>query len=124
VPDHDIETIKNDLHSAFDRMIENIQAARDAIDTPELFPAPATERALADPLYPRFRRSIQPMNRSTINNSDEVYLGAEIDGNHSYLLEGRALDSRHWRGETPVEGPPRPAVRVTWGRSHVTCCFY
>jgi hypothetical protein len=123
----DIETTKAELRDAFDRMIENLQAARDAIDTPGLYPAPATERnlaegyryvlgfllgsierALADPLYPRFRRSIQPMNRSTIDNSDAVYLGAEIDGNHSYVVRGRALDSRHWRGETPVEGPRAP----------------
>jgi hypothetical protein len=127
MPDKDIEAIKRDLHDAFDRMIEDFRAARDAIDTPELYPPPATERnlaegyryvlgfllgsierALADPLYPRFRRSIQPMNRSTIDNSDAVYLGAEIDGNYSYVVRGRALDSRHWRGAPPVEGPRAP----------------
>ena len=125
--DSTIETVKGELRAAFDRMIENLQQARDAIDSPELFPAPATERnlaegyryvlgfmlgsierAMADPLYPRFRRSIQPMNRSTIDNSDAVYLGAEIDGNQSYLVRGRGLDSRHWRGETPVTGPRAP----------------
>lgn len=125
--DNDLDVIKQELKSAFDGMIENLQAARDAIDSPELFPAPATERnlaegyryvlgfllgsierSLADPLYPRFRRSIQPMNRSTIDNSDAVYLGAEIDGNHSYLIRGRALDSRHWRGEPPVGGRRAP----------------
>jgi hypothetical protein len=122
-----VETIKAELHSAFNRLIANFQAARDAIDTPELFPVPATERnlsegyryvlgfmlggierALADPLYPRFRRAIQPMNRSTIDNSDAVYLATEIDGNHSYRIRGRALDSRHWRGETPVDGRRAP----------------
>ena len=105
MPDKDIEAIKRELHDAFDRMIEDLRAARDAIDSPELYPPPATERnlaegyryvlgfllgsierALADPLYPRFRRSIQPMNRSTIDNSDAVYLGAEIDGNYSYVV--------------------------------------
>lgn len=125
--DNNIEMTRRELHDAFDRMIDNIKAARDAIDQPELFPAPATERnlaegyryvlglllggierSLADPLYPRFRRSIQPMNRSTIDNSDAVYLGAEIDGNYSYIIRGRALDSRHWRGEVPVEGPRAP----------------
>ena len=114
----DIEAVKSELRTAFDRMIDNLQAARDAIDTPELYPAPATERnlaegyryvlgfllgsierSLADPLFPRFRRAIQPMNRSTIDNSDAVYLSTEIDGNHSYRIRGRALDSRHWRGE-------------------------
>ena len=127
MPDNDIDAIKRDLHDGFDRMIENLQAARDAIDTPELFPAPATERnlaegyryvlgfllgsierALSDPLYPRFRRAIQPMNRSTIDNSDAVYLGAEIDGNYSYTIRCKGLDSRHWRGEAPVEGLRAP----------------
>lgn len=123
----DINLVKDELRGAFDQMIENLQNARDAIDTPELYPAPATERnlaegyryllgfllgsierSLADPLYPRFRRSIQPMNRSTIDNSDAVYLGAEIDGNHSYRIRGRALDSRHWRSRDPVAGPRAP----------------
>ena len=127
MPDNDIDAIKRDLHDSFDRMIQNLQAARDAIDTPELFPAPATERNLAegyryvlgfllgsierslsDPLYPRFRRAIQPANRSTIDNSDAVYLGAEIDGNYSYTIRGKGLDSRHWRGEAPVEGLRAP----------------
>jgi len=127
MPDNDIETTKRDLRDAFDRMIENLQAARDAIDSPGLFPPPATERnlaegyryvlgfllgslerALSDPLYPRFRRAIQPMNRSTIDNSDAVYLAAEIDGNHTYIVRGRALDSRHWRGEPPCSGPRAP----------------
>lgn len=125
--DNDIEATKSALRGAFDRMIDNLQAARDAIDTPDLYPAPTTERnlaegyryvlgfllgsierSLADPLYPRFRRSIQPMNRSTIDNSDAVYLGAEIDGNYSYRVRGRGLDSRHWRNEAPVQGPRAP----------------
>lgn len=123
----DITEVKLDLKSAFDRMIDNLQAARDAIDDPSLYPAPATarnlaegyryvlgfllgsiERSLADPLYPRFRRAIQPMNRSTIDNSDAVYLAAEIDGNVSYRIRGRARDSRHWRGATPVQGLRAP----------------
>ncbi|MAT91151.1 MAG: hypothetical protein CME59_00970 [Halioglobus sp.] len=119
--------MKTELRGAFDRMIENIYAARDAIDNPELFPVPASERnlaegyryvlgfllaaierSLADPLYPRFRRAIQPMNRSTIDNSDAVYLATEIDGNHSYVVRGKALDSRHWRGQPPLDGPRAP----------------
>ena len=127
MPDNDIDAIKRDLHDSFDRMIDNLQAARDAIDTPELFPAPATERnlaegyryvlgfllgsierALSDPLYPRFRRAIQPTNRSTIDNSDAVYLGAEIDGNYSYTIRGKGLDSRHWRGEASAAGLRAP----------------
>ena len=42
----DIEALKGELREAFDRMIGDIQAARDAIDSPELHPAPATERRL------------------------------------------------------------------------------
>ena len=125
--DTDTEQVKSELRDAFDRMIANLQSARDAIDTPELYPAPPTERnlaegyryvlgfllgsierSLADPMYPRFRRSIQPMNRSTIDNSDAVYLGAEIDGNHSYILRGKARDTRHWRGDAPAAGPRAP----------------
>jgi hypothetical protein len=98
-------------------MIAQLQAARDVIDTPELYPVPADdrnlaegyryllgfilggiERALDDPMYPRFKRSVQPMNRSTIDNADAVYLAAEIEGNHSYRIRGKAGDSRHWRG--------------------------
>lgn len=125
--ENEMETVKAELRSAFDRLIENFQAARDGIDQPELFPVPVTERnlsegyryvlgfmlggierALADPLYPRFRRAIQPMNRSTIDNSDAVYLATEIDGNYAYKVRGRALDSRHWRGEKPAVGPRAP----------------
>lgn len=119
--------VQKNLRAAFDGMIEQLQAARDAIDTPELDPAPADERNLAegyryligyllgnieralhDPLYPRFMRAIQPMNRATIDNADAVYLYTEIDGNHSYRIRGRALDSRHWRGEAPATGPRAP----------------
>ena len=67
------QAVKHNLREAFDEMIATLQAARDAIDTPELFPVPADERNLAegyrylmgfllggieralnDPLYPRF----------------------------------------------------------------------
>lgn len=121
------DTAKKDLRDAFDTMIEQLQAARDAIDCPELDPVPADprnlaegyrylmgyllgslERALHDPLYPRFMRSIQPMNRATIDNADAVYLYTEIDGNYSYRIRGRGLDSRHWRGQAPVAGPRAP----------------
>jgi len=123
----DAQDVKKNLREAFDEMIEKLQAARDAIDTPELFPVPADERNLAegyrylmgfmlggieralnDPLYPRFMRAIQPMNRATIDNSDAVYLYTVIDGHHSYRIRGRALDSRHWRGESPAPGPRAP----------------
>ena len=124
---NDTETTKQQLRDAFDGMIEQFQQARDAIDSPELYPVPANdrnlaegyryvlgfmlngiERALGDPMFPRFRRAIQPMNRSTIDNSDAVYLGVEIDGNYSYRLRGKALDCRHWRGEAPAKGKTAP----------------
>ena len=119
--------VKKNLRAAFDQMIDQLQAARNAIDTPELYPAPADERnlaegyryligfllggierALSDPLYPRFMRAIQPMNRATIDNADAVYLYTEIDGNYSYRIRGKALDSRHWRGEEPASGRRAP----------------
>ena len=121
------QAVKHNLREAFDEMIATLQAARDAIDTPELFPVPADERNLAegyrylmgfllggieralnDPLYPRFMRAIQPMNRATIDNADAVYLYTEIDGHHAYRIKGRALDHRHWQGEAPVSGPRAP----------------
>lgn len=115
------------LRDSFDQLIEQLQAARDVIDTPELHPVPeddrnlaegyryllgfvlgGIERALDDPMYPRFKRSIQPMNRGTIDNADAVYLVAQIDGEHSYILRGKAADSRHWRGATAVNGRRAP----------------
>ena len=121
------QATRDALRQAFDDMIACFQEARDAIDDPALYPPPPTdrhlaegyryvlgfmlagiERALGDPLYPRFRRAIQPMNRATIDNSDAVYLGVEIDGNYSYRIRGRAADSRHWRGEPAAEGKTAP----------------
>ena len=121
------EATRAALRAAFDEMIQCFQEARDAIDTPALHPPPPTdrnlaegyryvmgfvlsgiERALADPLYPRFRRAIQPMNRATIDNADAVYLMAEIDGNHSYRIRGRAPDWRHWQGVPPAAGTTAP----------------
>ncbi len=115
------------LKAAFDEMIERLCAARDAIDTPELMPPPATarnlaegyryllgflhgsiERALEDPHHPRFRRAIQPLNKSTIDNADAVYLRAAIDGSRSYRIRGRAGDTAHWRGGAPVSGRRAP----------------
>jgi hypothetical protein len=123
----DATDVERNLRTAFDEMIARLQAARDAIDTPELYPAPADERNLAegyryligfllgsieralnDPLHPRFMRAIQPMNRATIDNADAVYLYTEIDGNFSYRIRGKALDSRHWRGERAATGRRAP----------------
>lgn len=120
-----------ELRGAFDRMITELQAARDAIDTPELYPVPTTdrnlaegyryllgflhgsiERALDDPLHPRFRRAIHPLNKSTIDNADAVYLRTEIDGEHSYRVRGWAADSRHWRGEASTGARRAPQYAI------------
>lgn len=115
------------LRQAFDAMIERLRAARDAIDTPALMPPPATgrnlaegyryllgflhgsiERALEDPHHPRFRRAIHPLNKSTIDNADAVYLRAAIDGERGYRIRGRAADSAHWRGAEAAAGRRAP----------------
>jgi len=110
------------LRSAWDDLIAELAHARDAIDDPKLWPPPATERVLAegyryllgwlhgsferafhgDPLFPQFRRAIQPINKSTIDNADALYLNAEIDGEQSYVVRGRAAEFRHWRGDAPA----------------------
>ena len=100
------------LRAAWDDMIERLQRARDAIDDPALFPPPASDRNLAegyrylmgfllsaierafhaDPDFPYFRRAIQPIDKSTIDNADAMYLAAPIDGARSYRIRGRMLD--------------------------------
>jgi len=108
-----------DLRAVWDEMLAELGRARDAIDNPRLYPPPATDRNLAegyryllgfvygsferafaeDPNFPYFRRSLQPLNRATIDNADALYLTAPIDGNATYLVTGKAQDHRHWRGE-------------------------
>ena len=107
-----------ELRAAWNELIARLEAARDAIDDPKLYPPPPTERNLAegyryllgflyggigraqgDPYFPTFRRAIEPMDKATIDNADAVYLYAPIDGNESYVVRGRAGDTRHWRGE-------------------------
>jgi hypothetical protein len=117
-----------DLRAAWDDLFAQLAAARDALDDPALHAPPASERnlaeghryllgllygtigrALGDPLFPVFRRAIEPLSKSTIDNADAVYLCAPIDGEHSYVLRCRAGDTRHWRGEPPAaEGRKAP----------------
>ena len=112
------------LRKAWDGMLEQLVDARNAIDDPKLWPPPATPRNLAEgyryvlgflygsisrclgptPEFPYFVRAIQPLNRSTIDNCDALYLMAPIDGNYSYTIRGRAADTRAWRGETAPAG--------------------
>jgi hypothetical protein len=120
-------TEKQLLREAWDEMINSLQDARDAIDQPELMPAPATDRNLAegyrylmgfvhcaverafheDPVRPHFRNALSIITRSTIDNADAIYFYAPIDGRESYLLRGKTGDSRHWRGEEAISGGPK-----------------
>ncbi len=111
------------LRAAWDELLDQLGHARDAIDQPELYPVPAEarnlaegyryllgflygaiDRALAGPEHPIIRRAIQPQDKATIDNSDAIYLSAEIDGNLTYRLTGKAHDYRHWQGEAAVAG--------------------
>jgi hypothetical protein len=111
-----------DLRAAWNELIARLEAARDAIDDPKLYPPPPTDRNLAegyryllgflyggigraldDPHFPTFRRAIEPMDKATIDNADAVYLYAPIDGNESYVVRARCGDTRHWRGEAPAK---------------------
>lgn len=112
------EDVRAYLRGAWDQMIAELGRAREAIDDPKLYPPPPTDRnlvegyryllgflygaidrALSNPDYPYFRRAIQPLDKATIDNADAIYLCAEIDGNATYSVKGKAQDHRHWRGE-------------------------
>jgi hypothetical protein len=109
--------VNAELRTAWNHLIHQLEAAREAIDDPKLYPPPPSDRNLAegyryllgylygaigrtldDPLFPSFRRAIEPLDKATIDNADAVYLYAPIDGDHSYVVRARAGDSRHWRG--------------------------
>jgi len=113
---------RKELRAAWNELIARLEAARDAIDDPKLYPPPPTDRNLAegyryllgflyggigraldDPYFPPFRRAIEPMDKATIDNADAVYLYAPIDGNETYVVRARAGDTRHWRGEAPAK---------------------
>ena len=103
----------DDLRAAWNELIASLEAARDAIDDAKLHAPPPSDRTLAegyryllgfvygsigraldDPLFPHFRRAIEPTNKSTIDNADAVYLYAPIDGAQSYLIRGRPVPGR------------------------------
>lgn len=122
--DAETEAAALELRRAWDEMLARFSEARDAIDNPALFPAPGTPRNLAEGYryvtgfiygsiarsigptaeFPYFIRQIQPLNRSTIDNSDAIYLYAPIDGNHCYTIKGRCGDTGHWRGQRAAKG--------------------
>ncbi len=113
---------QKELRAAWDEMIVSLERARDAIDHPELMPAPASERNLAegyrylmgfvhsaierafheDAAHPYFRNALSILNRATIDNADAIYFFAPIDGRASYVISGRVEDCREWRGEPPA----------------------
>jgi len=110
------------LKGAWDECMESLARARDAIDQPELMPAPGSDRNLAegyrylmgfvhsaverafheDPYFPVFRNALSATNKATIDNADAIYFMAPIDGRESYVVRGRAEDARHWRGGPPA----------------------
>ncbi len=114
---------QKDLRAAWDDLISSLESARDAVDQPELMPAPPNDRNLAegyryligfvhsaverafheDPVHPSFRNALSIVNRATIDNADAIYFYAPIDGREQTLIRGQAEDSREWRGETPPE---------------------
>lgn len=127
------QNAKAGLVAAWDDLIAALQDARDAIDQPELMPPPPNDRILAegyrylmgfvhygierafheDPVRPHFRNALSIINRSTVDNADAIYFYAPIDGRASYRLRGQAGDSRHWRGESPIDrGPKAPLYLI------------
>jgi hypothetical protein len=117
----------DELRSAWNDMMGSLEEARNAIDHPELMPAPQNPRNLAegyrylmgfahsaierafheDRDRPTFRNALSIINRATIDNSDAIYFYAPIDGSEPYLIRGRVEDSREWRGEAPAPQGPR-----------------
>jgi hypothetical protein len=113
---------QKDLRAAWDDMIASFERARDAIDQPELMPAPQSARNLAegyrylmgfvhsaverafheDPVRPTFRNALSIVNRATIDNADAIYFCAPIDGRERYVIRGQVADCRAWRGEKPA----------------------
>lgn len=104
----------DELRAAWNDMIDTLNHARDAIDSPDRHAPPASERGLAegyryllgftfsaieraffeDPAFPYFRRAIQPTDKATIDNADALYLSAAIDGARGYRVRGRFLGHR------------------------------
>ena len=135
-PDTATDQASAELRAAWDELIARLQTARDAIESPELHAPPANPRRLAegyrylagflysaversffaDPRFPYFRRAIQIIDKSTIDNADAIYLDARIDGECTYRITGRADDHRHWQGKPAAEsGPIAPRYVIVEG---------
>jgi hypothetical protein len=128
-----------ELRAAWKHLIAQLEAAREAIDDPKLHAPPASDRNLAegyryllgylygaigraldDPLFPTFRRAIEPLDKATIDNADAVYLYAPIDGDQSYVVRARAGDARHWRGEPALRSGRKAPQYVIFETPAVT----
>lgn len=104
------DDVRAELREAWDDMMNELARARDAIDQPELMPAPQNDRNLAegyrylmgfvhsaveraffdDPRFPTFRHALQLVNKGTIDNADAIYFMAPIDGRERYVVRGGA----------------------------------
>jgi len=114
---------QKDLRAAWDDLIHELQRARDAIDQPELLPAPTNDRNLAegyrylagfvhsaierafhhDPRFPSVRHALSILTKATIDNADAIYFFAPIDGRERYIVRGEVADHRHWGGAPPAK---------------------
>ena len=124
---------QRELKTAWDEFMQQVQAARDTIDSAEFFAPAPTSRVLAeayrylsgflhhgverafheDPDFPAFRNALSIFNKSTIENSDAIYFYAPIDGRKHYRISGEVGDSRHWRGEARAgAGPLAPQYLI------------
>ena len=102
------------LSAAFDDFLEELRAARNAIDQSEWTPPDPTPRNLADgyvyllghatrlfetvfhqsPEHPRFQRAMNGMfGKYTIDNADTAYLIAAIDPDSYYVMEAELGDA-------------------------------
>lgn len=138
-PKNDDLDAQKKLRAAWDDVIALLGEARDAIDQPQLMPAPPSDRNLAegyrylmgfvhnavervfhqDPVRPHFRNALSIVTRSTIDNPDAIYFSTPIDGQKTYRLRGEMGDSRHWRGEaqapTGRKAPHYMIFEASWG---------
>ncbi len=124
-----VEADKAELKAAWGDLINDLQSARDVIDSPDLFAPEATSRVLAegyrylagfvhhglersfheDPDFPAFRNALSIFNKSTIENPDAIYFYARIDGSQRYLIKAKIENFNHWQGgKKATSGPMAP----------------
>ncbi|WP_116368794.1 hypothetical protein [Parahaliea mediterranea] len=127
------EAAREQLKAAWDDLIDDLQAARNVIDSPDCFAPPATDRNLAegyrylagfihhaverafheDPDFPAFRNALSVYNKSTIDNADAIYFYAPLDGRKHYRVRAQLPPHGHWTGEPPAaSGPLAPQYLI------------